>query len=72
MSGPKVQTDSEMMDGNGELPPIRRVLPSAILGREIGRIDRHFHLEGQMVARDKRRRRREVERVLDDVGHFEI
>ena len=58
----------EMMDGNGKLPPIRRVLPRALLGRQLGRIDRHFHLEGQMVARDKRGRRREVESVLDDVA----
>ena len=35
----------EMMDGNGKLPPIRRVLPLALLGRQLGRIDRHLQVE---------------------------
>lgn len=61
-----------MMDGNGELQPIRRVPPRALLGRQLGWIDRHFHLEGQMVARDKRGRRRELQSVLDDVGHLKF
>lgn len=36
----------EMMDGNGELPPIRRKLPRAFLGGQLGWIDWDFHLKG--------------------------
>lgn len=59
----------EVMDWEGDLARIGRSFAGALFPGELFRIDGDFDLQRQVVPGDERRRGREVEGVLDQVGH---